>query len=59
MKPDYCPFCGNDEVPLPNRYPWVRCNECGVETSCYETVEQAVKAWNTRTTPLRKGERDD
>lgn len=51
LKP--CPFCGgrafiaeNEELEF---LPWVICSDCGCETNCFRTVEEAIKAWNRRT----------
>ena len=45
LKP--CPFCGGKAVIF--KYFWsVRCEDCLVETSIFETKEEATEAWNRR-----------
>lgn len=52
LKP--CPFCGGtagtigDSVVEEDPAFWVRCWECGAETSVYNTKEEAIEAWNRR-----------
>ena len=42
-----CPFCGGNAVIF--KYLWqVRCEECMVKTSVFETREEAIEAWNRR-----------
>lgn len=45
LKP--CPFCGGNAY-IGNGRTWVRCVECGAETGCYDTEEEAIEAWNRR-----------
>jgi Lar family restriction alleviation protein len=45
LKP--CPFCGG-EAYAPDRTTWLRCRECGCETNYFETLEEAIEAWNRR-----------
>ena len=56
LKP--CPFCGADDLysfqypftPKPGiRGCYIKCNHCGASSGNYETVEDALKAWNERT----------
>lgn len=52
-----CPFCGSDDL-YSFDYPFtrkpgirgcfVKCRGCGAESGKYETVEDALKAWNER-----------
>lgn len=52
LKP--CPFCGGTAGAIgdgafdEDNCFWVRCWECGAETSAYESVEEAKEAWNRR-----------
>ena len=56
MKP--CPFCGSSNVAPEEEYGsdcgysfgghLVICNDCGIQTKYYETVEEAIEAWNRR-----------
>lgn len=48
-----CPFCGSDNV---NVYGWsvmveynIQCDNCGCSTKDWESVKEAVVAWNKRT----------
>lgn len=47
-----CPFCGNEYIsviPSVDKIVyWCKCEECGVETSCYENKADAIQAWNRR-----------
>jgi len=53
-----CPFCGSDaEFQNPNPEPtnaasseyYVECLGCGATSGTYDFMDEAVKAWNTRT----------
>ena len=50
----HCPFCGGTAGAIgdgafdEDNYFWVKCWECGAETSTYESVEEAKEAWNRR-----------
>lgn len=50
LKP--CPFCGGEanyaQGSAGKLLPWVRCRDCGAETSVYDSVEEAAEAWNGR-----------
>ena len=50
LKP--CPFCGGEANLVQGSsgklLPWVRCRDCGAETSDYDSVEEAAEAWNRR-----------
>ena len=45
-----CPCCGSKEIfpayHFAERY--VYCEECGLRTKTYKTLQLAIKAWNTR-----------
>jgi Lar family restriction alleviation protein len=47
-----CPFCGGEAFIPKNEdgewCTWVVCRECNAETSYFETLEEAIAAWNTR-----------
>ena len=58
-----CPFCGGDaekrylkrkklfasmRFPYNTHYVYVRCKVCGVTSSVYVTIENAIEAWNRR-----------
>lgn len=47
-----CPFCGSSDVGHDtlkvNSSCRVKCNNCGVSTKYYDTIEEASSAWNTR-----------
>ena len=45
LKP--CPFCG-DDANIVTGNTWVHCMGCGAETDYYDTVEEAIEAWNRR-----------
>ena len=52
-----CPFCGGRDLQR-FEYPFkrkpgirgcfVKCNSCGAASGNYETIEDAIKAWNER-----------
>ena len=52
-----CPFCGAVDL-MGFDYPfarrpgvrgcYVKCKQCGASTGNYETLDDAIKAWNTR-----------
>ena len=45
-----CPFCGGraeKEWGISSIF-WIKCTGCGVEGSQYGSLEEAIKAWNTR-----------
>ena len=42
-----CPFCGGEAKLMDNGH-WVWCQHCLVESTYYDTKEEAIKAWNTR-----------
>lgn len=52
-----CPFCGGDDM-FTFQYPYkrkpglrgcyVRCKTCGASSGNYETIEDAIAAWNKR-----------
>lgn len=52
-----CPFCGGtnmNEFVYPFQRPgmkgcYVSCKKCGAASGKYETIEEAVKAWDQRT----------
>lgn len=46
LKP--CPFCEGKAVTIGGNIFWVRCCECGAETSTYVYREEAKEAWNRR-----------
>ena len=47
-----CPFCGGEarlkEYTEPIKISWIKCNDCGVESLPFDTIEKAITAWNTR-----------
>ena len=48
LKP--CPFCGGEaekEWGIPSIF-WIKCTGCGVEGSQHGSLDDAIKAWNTR-----------
>ena len=54
LKP--CAHCGGSAEgkwryrrPGGNACYWVRCIECGVSTTAYDTEAEAIEAWNRRT----------
>lgn len=47
-KPLPCPFCGSENIEVSETAYYVECNDCGVETRCYHTIEEALEAWNRR-----------
>lgn len=47
LKP--CPFCGGEASMHANyEFRWVECDSCELETNTSDSVEAAVKRWNTR-----------
>lgn len=51
LKP--CPFCGGEtKIRTYSSMGliafFVRCNDCAAESTCYDTKEEAVAAWNKR-----------
>ena len=46
LKP--CPFCGGEAEVEGERIFWVSCQKCWVETSSFNTLEEAIEAWNRR-----------
>ena len=50
LKP--CPFCGGEASIAKGHdgelLPWVMCRECGAETYCFDSVAEAIEAWNRR-----------
>ena len=49
LKP--CPFCGGKAEALGGvNTHWISCVDCITESAAYDTLEEAVKAWNRRTT---------
>lgn len=58
-----CPFCGgktstvlDDRIFHDSKYLsyWVECDKCSSEGSKEDSIEKAIKAWNTRNTPVCK-----
>lgn len=47
-KPKPCPFCGSENINVSKTAHYVECNDCNVETMCYNTEEEAIEAWNRR-----------
>ena len=47
-KPLPCPFCGSENVYLYENACYVECDDCSIETRCYDTTEEAIEAWNRR-----------
>ena len=43
-----CPFCGGEAKLVGDKYHWVFCEGCQGGSHAFETVEEAIKAWNTR-----------
>lgn len=49
LKP--CPFCGGEAHIRQNGnrvFPWVVCSDCIASTRVYDSVEEAIEAWNRR-----------
>ncbi len=48
-----CPFCGDEYIyalSLRKKIPWrIECSGCKARTGFYETINDAVNAWNKRT----------
>ena len=61
MEPKPCPFCGKTEFLLFDyqyRKPglkgcYIKCENCKASGGMYETLEQAVEAWNMRKDELK------
>ena len=44
-----CPCCGGNAYPVYRvNGSCICCSECGLKTSWYEYIQDAVKAWNKR-----------
>lgn len=43
-----CPFCGGNAVIQGITVVWVKCLECGAETTGFRDEEEAIDAWNRR-----------
>lgn len=48
VKPLPCPFCGSENVHAYEMVNYVECNDCGIATKCYHTIEEALEVWNRR-----------
>lgn len=49
LKP--CPFCGGEAKICGTReigMSWIACKSCIGQTTCYDTEEEAIEAWNRR-----------
>ena len=48
-----CPFCGGEARHVEPfwRHNEVRCTACGAETDTYDTMNEAIAAWNCRIEP--------
>jgi Lar family restriction alleviation protein len=46
LKP--CPFCGGNAILYAAGIPYVRCDNCGTQTTAYQTPDHAITAWNRR-----------
>lgn len=51
LKP--CPFCGSNDIDIEKleKYGtyYLSCKQCSIEQPLYNTLEQAINAWNRRT----------
>ena len=50
LKP--CPFCGSENIDLIAHHKivvFVQCDNCGATFPDFDSKEEAIKAWNTRT----------
>ena len=47
-KPLPCPFCGGTAILYAEGIPYVRCVNCGTQTTAYQTPAEAIAAWNRR-----------
>ena len=55
-----CPFCGGEAALAYGVYDrWIFCKKCGASTKQYETNEEAIAAWNTRTNTIPVGNGED
>lgn len=43
-----CPFCDGNAVVQGITVVWVKCLECGAETTGFRDEEEAIEAWNRR-----------
>lgn len=43
-----CPFCGGTAILHTAVLPYIRCDNCSIQTITYNTPEEAVAAWNRR-----------
>lgn len=44
-----CPFCGGKAVEHIGYFNYVRCDNCLIGTISYDTLAEAIEAWNGRT----------
>ena len=59
LKP--CPFCGSNNLSIesifmtncPDRFCWIRCNNCTAEIKEPKLRDEAIEAWNRRITDGR------
>ena len=51
-----CPFCGGEAEMVSTNYGrFIRCEMCKAMVKAYDTNEEAIKAWNTRTNTILVG----
>lgn len=47
-----CPFCGSHRIQINRIYytneAYLRCKDCGIEQSLYDSLDEAIEAWNRR-----------
>ena len=46
LKP--CPFCGGEAEDFGVDVFWVTCKNCHIGTESFDTLQEAIEAWNRR-----------